>query len=244
MVCIVVKTRKYQTRKGPPYHANHCKGLTKKGNDGKDYISSPDKRGIFKWVLKGKKTNKTLKKKLSGKTYKIQDNGGQPFLVEVSPKSVTILRQKFNDESETYSVDKTVGTYPYKRIFIGDNLLNDKYSAPKGKWPGNSILLEVGDGKYIYIGHEIYSLETKDKERIVEYYSPVGNSMVPYPYAVGETNTYFMLNKQLVPNSLLDLKKDGYGQFYGHTINDEEHKKKIEAAKKSFKTKMIHKRFY
>lgn len=243
MSCIKITTKKYKTRKSPPYHANDCKGLTKKGNDGNEYISSPDKRGIFKWVLKGKKVGRVTQKQ-SVKTYTIQDNGGQPFVVEVSPKSVTILRQKFNDESETYSVDKTVGTFAYKRIFIGDNLLKDKYAAPKGKWPGNSILLEVGDGKYIYIGHEIYSLETKDKERIVEYFSPVGNSMVPYPYAVGENNTYFMLDKKLVPNPLLDLKKDGYGQFYGHTINDEEHKKKIDSAKKRFKTKMIHKRFY
>ena len=30
MACVEVKTKKYQTRKGPPYHAKDCKGLVKK----------------------------------------------------------------------------------------------------------------------------------------------------------------------------------------------------------------------
>jgi hypothetical protein len=178
------------------------------------------------------------------KTYKIQDNGGEPFVVEVSPKSVTIYKQKFDNDTETLSIDENIGTFSYRKIFIGDNLLKDKWSAPKGKWPGNSILIQIGNGKYIHIGCEIYYFETKDKENIIEYYSPVGNSMVPYPYAVGENNTYFMLDKKLVPNFLLDLTQDGYGQFYGHTINNDEHKKYIESSKKKFKTKMIQKRIY
>lgn len=243
MTCKEVKTRKYQTRKGPPYHANECKGLIKKGNDKKTYVSSPDKRGVFKWVLKsGHSGNKTLKKK-SGKTYKILDNGGYPFIVEVAPSSVTIFRQNYTDD-EKYVIDKTVGTFPYKNIFIGDNHLKDKSSVPKGQYPGNSILLQVGDGKYIYIGSEIYSFETLGKEPIKAYFSAVGNSAVPYPYAVGETNTYFMLDKEAVPNALLNLKEDAYGQFYGHTVKDEALKKQIESSKKKFKSKQIHKRVF
>lgn len=45
--------KKYLTRDSPPYPANeHC-GETKEGNDGKIYISTPDKNGICKWKLKG-----------------------------------------------------------------------------------------------------------------------------------------------------------------------------------------------
>ena len=62
MSCIKIKTSKYQTRKGPPYHAKDCKGLVKKGNDKKDYISKPDKKGIYKWVLKKSGLNITHKK--------------------------------------------------------------------------------------------------------------------------------------------------------------------------------------
>lgn len=48
--CIIQKTKKYQTRKGPPLKANDCKGLTAKGNDDENYKSVPDKRGIYRWV--------------------------------------------------------------------------------------------------------------------------------------------------------------------------------------------------
>lgn len=187
----------------------------------------------------------TLKKK-GIKTYTMLDNGGNPFVADVSSSKVEIYRQTFRDDGgvELYKRDKKVVDTPYKKIFIGDNDLRLKDGeAPKGMYPGNSILICVGPGKYIYSGHEIYSLETKDGEEIKAYYSPVGNSAVPYPYAVGEKYTYFMLDKETVPNELLDLKKDTYAQFYGHTINEEELKKKIESSKKKFKTKMIHKRY-
>ena len=242
MPCIEIKTKKYQTRKGPPYHAKDCKGQTKKGNDGKDYISQADGRGIYKWVIRG--TRATLKKK-GVKTYTMLDNGAEPFVADVSPSHVEIYRQTYkdNDGVEGYIRDKKVVDTPYKKIFIGDNDLKpERGLAPKGMWPGNSILIQTGPGKYIYSGHEIYSLETKDGEEIKKYYSPVGNSHVPYPYAVGENYTYFMLDKETVPNELLNLKEDAYGQFYGHTIKDEDLKKKIESSKKKFKTKMIHKR--
>lgn len=108
-------------------------------------------------------------------------------------------------------------------------------------YPGNSILIKTGAGKYIYAGEQLYSFETKDGEEIKSYFSPVGNSAVPYPYAVGENHTYFMLDRETLPNELLDLKKDAYPQYYGHTINDDELMKKIKKAKKKFKSKQIHK---
>ena len=44
--------KKYLTRNSPPYPANeHC-GETKKGNDGKMYISKPDKNNVCRWILK------------------------------------------------------------------------------------------------------------------------------------------------------------------------------------------------
>lgn len=243
MVCIEIKTKKYQTRKGPPYHAKDCKGLTKKGNDGKEYISAVDKRGVYKWAPKDKGPRTTKKKGV--KTYTMLDNGSDPFVADVSSSRVEIYRQIFKEEGgvESYIRDKKIVDTPYKKIFIGDNDLKLKGGeAPKGMYPGNSILIQTGNGKYIYSGHEVYSLETRDGEEIKAYYSPVGNSAVPYPYAVGENFTYFMLDKETVPNELLDLKKDGYGQFYGHTIEDEDLRKKIESSKKHFKTKQIHKR--
>ena len=64
--CIKLKTDKYSFRNSPPYPANKCKTMKKKGNDGKYYISQPDKNGTYKWVNANKNktlNNKTLKNK-------------------------------------------------------------------------------------------------------------------------------------------------------------------------------------
>lgn len=59
--CIKIKTDKYSFRNSPPYPANKCKTMKKKGNDGTYYLSQPDKNGTYKWVNVNK--NKTLKNK-------------------------------------------------------------------------------------------------------------------------------------------------------------------------------------
>jgi ribosomal protein S20 len=59
--CIKVKTNKYSFRNAPPYSANKCKSIKKKGNDGKIYLSKPDKNKTYKWVAINK--TKTLKNK-------------------------------------------------------------------------------------------------------------------------------------------------------------------------------------
>ena len=42
--------KKYFTRPSPAYPANqHC-GETKRGNDGKKYISKPNKNGVCRWI--------------------------------------------------------------------------------------------------------------------------------------------------------------------------------------------------
>ena len=59
---------------------------------------------------------------------------------------------------------------------------------------GNSILLQTGKNKYVYIGDGIRSFTTKNGDVIKKYYSPVGNNEVPYPYAIGDKYVYIMLH--------------------------------------------------
>lgn len=231
MPCVEVKTRKYQTRKGPPYHANDCKGVSKKGNDGKEYVSTfIPKQKSYRWVLKSGVT----KKKKGVKTYTMIDNSAEPFVADVSSSRVEIYKQKLADGS--WVRDKKVADTPYARVFIGDNLLRAAGVSPKGKYPGNSVLVKVGEGKYLYAGDKVYTFQTIGGEDIKEYYSPVGNSEVPYPYAVGEKHTYFMLDMEALGNDMLDLKKDGYPQFYALKFGGKP------VSSKKFKVKVIHKR--
>ena len=41
--------KKYLKRDSPPYPANEYCGQTKKGNDGKMYVSKPDKNNVCRW---------------------------------------------------------------------------------------------------------------------------------------------------------------------------------------------------
>lgn len=43
-------TKKYSKRPSPPFPANDFCGKKKKGNDGKMYISKPNKNGVCRWV--------------------------------------------------------------------------------------------------------------------------------------------------------------------------------------------------
>ncbi len=216
--------------------------MAKKGKNGKVYVSTPDTRGVYKWVVKPKGARTTQKQKTQKKhrmkTYMILDNGSNTFSADVSPSHVAIYLLEENGADGKKVVDTA-----HTRVFVGDNDLRiGQGVAPKGMYPGNSLLIQVRPGNYIFVGQEIYSFSTVDGETIQAYYSPVGNSAVPYPYAVGEHHTYFMLEKEYVPNELLDLTKDAYGQFYGFTVKDEVQKAAIQGAAKKFTTKLLQKR--
>jgi len=144
-----------------------------------------------------------------------------------------LFQTEYDLDLDISYIVKEVLTSPYKQLFVGDNLLKDKQYAKKGMYPGNSLLFELLKGSYLYVGSEIFQFQTRNKEEIHTYMSPVGNSVVPYPYAIGKTHTYFMLEKVTVANELLDLKKDAYGQLYSNIDN---------AVKEQLRVKILQKR--
>lgn len=123
--------------------------------------------------------------------YQIHDNGNTPFVVYDFGDHVDIYQQQYDyNTKKDVIVKKLFGNIKYKKLFAGDNDLKDPYSLKKGAAKGNSVLLHTGpSNKYVYIGDGIREFTTVDGEEIVKYYSPVGNSDVPYPYAVGVSNT-------------------------------------------------------
>ena len=95
--CVKIETRKNSFRNSPPYSANKCKSIKKRGNDGNLYVSQPDKNGTYKWVnvnknktLKHKSTkNKTLKNKATSedlqmlvKKYEVTKSGSNSEIAE------------------------------------------------------------------------------------------------------------------------------------------------------------------
>jgi len=85
--CKKIKTDKYSFRNSPPYPANKCKSMKKRGNDGKFYLSYPDKNGTYKWINIYK--NKTIKNKatkedlqLLVKKYEVTKSGSNKEVAE------------------------------------------------------------------------------------------------------------------------------------------------------------------
>lgn len=173
------------------------------------------------------------------KTYEIHDNGGRPFFVTLDGKTVTV-----EQSMDTYKLEnghfvtiqkprKQLFKKKVDEIFIGKKSPNGGYDGLKPKEAeGNSILLFSGS-KYTYIGSEIYEFTSVKGDTIEKYYSDIGHNDVPYPYAVGETHIYIMLDKVAIEKSLFDLKKDIYKQYY---FDD------IERKKTKLKTKVLQKR--
>jgi len=137
--------------------------------------------------------------------YLIHDNGGRPFAVYISPnkKSVSIYRYPKNflpsdddvfQKSYIEYYSELIKKYKCKDVFVGESPKNDmtKFSGGYGKkFKGNSILIKLSDKKYVFVGEVIYEFNSLNK--IVEYTSPVGNSDVPYPYAIDEENNYYLM---------------------------------------------------
>lgn len=237
--CVASTQKKYTSRPSPPYPANDCKGKELRGNDGQLYKSIANARGVYSWKpvagtsTTRKITRKAEKSKSKGKAYKTHDNGGRPFVVYVNPanKSVDIYTNK-NPSEEAPVFFKTM---KYKQIWLGE--VPRGYTRESSE-RGNSILLQIGANQFVHIGSEIYSFSLVAGDQPVEYYSPVGNSDVPYPYLVGKTHTYFMLDYGAIPNEWLNLYNDVYEQYYGAPADI---KKKVEVP---LKYTVIHPRLW
>lgn len=178
------------------------------------------------------------------KCYKIHDNGGVPFVVALEKNEATVYSQKFIEDKNKYVKEKELFSVPYTRAFIGDNKLGLKEYIKKGKYKGNSILLYLGRNDYIYIGSEILKFKTADSCPIVDYFSPVGNSDVPYPYALSETKVYLMDDKIVLPIDLIDAKKDAYAQYYRYLNLSAQSKKLVKTSSAKMKVKTLVKRMF
>jgi len=128
------------------------------------------------------------------------DNGGMPFIVDVLGKHVNIYSKQLTYEG-------------IEKIFYGDDNKGDKNAT---------MLLKLKD-KYVYVGSgEIF--EFKTDEDIEKFSSPIGNSAVPYPFAIGKEYAYFMLDRVYVELKEFESKTDLYREFYDKKDSIVKHK--------------------
>lgn len=150
--------------------------------------------------------------------YLILDNGGYSFAVELKNNVASIY---FTNEEDNSLNDRLIRTFAYKYAFVGEDLTGNMDFDTRG----NSILLYCGKFpsgyKYISIGWKCHVFYAEYK--IVDYVSNIGNSGVPYPYAVdSQDNIYLLLEYKIIPtvNENHDLiHREPYNYYY--RLNEE-----------------------
>lgn len=173
--------------------------------------------------------------KNTGKTqiYYTHDNGGRPFKVVIrklgGSREIDIyvarypefkLNKKY-DYPSYYQFNRTYQVPSGNKIFIGDdpeNIYGSRADQLK-EWLGNSILAELSEGRYLFIGESVYEFRTANgKSGITLFRSPVGNNDVPYPFAMDDEYVYLLIENFRVAKNHNDLEQkpfDPYTQYYG-----------------------------
>lgn len=126
--------------------------------------------------------------------WSIRDNGGTPFIAKVNGSKVVVHSTGWDDQTKDVVAEDVVWeTAEAQRVFVGKSPLNEmtRFSGGHGSdFDGNSILVQLSPNEYIYVGVTIDSFTPVSP--IQTYVSPVGNSCVPYPYAIDtEGRVYF-----------------------------------------------------
>jgi hypothetical protein len=128
-------------------------------------------------------------------TYSILDNGDKPFWVEMKEKTLTIFhpyKQGRDDDDNIVTLHrKDLHTTPYVRAFDG--------ATDNPEDTGSSILAELPDGRYLYIGSNVYTFTPNSP--IVRYHSPIGNSAVPYPYAIDANGSTYLMIENIIDHA-------------------------------------------
>jgi hypothetical protein len=242
-----IGSRKGSIKKGS------IKGSKKKGSIKGSIKKGSIKGSIKKGSIKGSKKKGSIK---GMKTYFTHDNGGRPFMVQIIDDVISVYKQDLDSNSDeedyedTSTYNKKIKTIKsYEKVFIGkDNSNTGKYYNGKGddkRFLGNSILVKLTKHKYIYIGNIIYKFKTKDE--IIKYESFVGNSDVPYPYAIGTEYTYLMIEDASIPNNILTnfANEDPYEIYYNFIKNKKIGKKAVEKIGERFpKREVIQERIW
>jgi hypothetical protein len=135
--------------------------------------------------------------------FMIHDNMARPFRVAITDDQISIYRHppfdsdadsSFDEDNEEQYTELVHQINNYLDVFVGAD-------SNKSEFEGNTILVHTmsknGFNHYTLIEGSIYSFKTTDKIR--RYMSPVGNSDVPYHYAIGEENVYITWNKSYGP---------------------------------------------
>lgn len=157
--------------------------------------------------------------------YYTHHNYARPFAVDIEGDAVHVFKwldcvRNENGENDNIYTDIPILSYNPERIFIGHSpetratIFSGGYGE---RFDGNSILLHIRDNEYIFIGAEIFKFQSNDV--IVEFTSPVGNNDIPYPYAITNTGSvYLLIENVILLNCIITEDSDHYDYYYDNAL--------------------------
>lgn len=159
------------------------------------------------------------------KTYYTLNNGKQYYKIILQPilnssnkTFVQIFIQK-RFSSKNLFKDKPLITLITSEILLGESLPNRERTfweeSYGSDYNGNSLLINIHDLQYIFIGDVIYTFILKSK--LITYESPIGLSLISYPWIKDEEGYIYLLayEKIMKSNTYIDYlinmkRKDPY----------------------------------
>jgi hypothetical protein len=199
-------------RKSPNAHASATAiGTIAKGVDRASWIVTTTAAGVKRWSPVSAVGS-------SHKKYVVHDNGSRPFMVGYDKTHVSVFKLiQGVDEEEfqslplksqlaMYSV-RVLKPTAYVKAFVG------KDPTMKGaSFDGNSMLFDLGKNKYLFVGDKVCTM--RPVSPIKEFVSPIGNSDVPYPYAVDDAGRSYLMNEGVVVPHADLAGQDPYSAFF------------------------------
>lgn len=161
---------------------------------------------------------------MSTKVYFTHHNGARPFKVEIlSKKEVRIYKlNQAGDGNPSFETDddlvfekRPIFKFEPEKIFVGKSpeTPSTLYLGTAGpEWDGNSLLLKLENGSYVFIGECIFSF--KPLAEIVKFVSPMGNNDVPYPWAKDKEGNYYLPVEETILHQVPKGTDDPYTWFY------------------------------
>jgi len=130
---------------------------------------------------KRKNKNRTLDADEPG-GYEIHANGGRPFKVWLSGRTVYVKKAILDDDYELLGFEECLKISKPRKVWVG----KDTGCGADG----NTLLVKESRSDYVYIGERIHEFDLPD-DTIKSYVSPIWGSDVSYGIGFGTHCTYF-----------------------------------------------------
>lgn len=128
--------------------------------------------------------------------YHTQCNGSRSWMIHVQPQGDKFLVDIYTT-TRTHYIDAVTPPLPSKKVFsyVVEHVWLDHEEDQR--FLGSTILLHVSAFRYVFIDRDIYEFESYSP--IVKFCSPMGNSNVPYPYAIdADQNVYLLIENDVL----------------------------------------------